>query len=58
VEVSGGKTMKIKLGARNPPQTAIYAQTNTKPRILLVGVNVQYYADLLYEAGAKPAAKI
>ena len=32
-------------------------QTNTKPRILLVGVNVQYYADLLYEAGAKPAAK-
>jgi uncharacterized protein DUF4340 len=57
VEVSGGKTMKIKLGARNPPQTAIYAQTNTKPRILLVGVNVQYYADLLYEAGAKPAAK-
>ena len=41
----------MKLGARNPTQTAIYAQTSSSPRVLLVGVNVQYYADLLYEAG-------
>ena len=57
VEVSGGKKMKVKLGGRNPPQTAIYAQTNMAPRVLLIGVNVQYYADLLYEAGAKSGTK-
>jgi Domain of unknown function (DUF4340) len=53
IEVSGGKRMSVKLGGKNPPQTAIYAQTDLSPRILLVGVNVQYYADLLYEAGTK-----
>jgi Domain of unknown function (DUF4340) len=53
IEVSGGKKMSVKLGGKNPPQTAIYAQTDFSPRILLVGVNVQYYADLLYEAGTK-----
>jgi Domain of unknown function (DUF4340) len=47
----GAKRLAVKLGSRNPPQTAIYAQTSTSPRVLLVGVNVQYYADLLYEAG-------
>ena len=53
IEVAGGKKMAVKLGAKNPPQTAIYVQTDFSPRILLVGVNVQYYADLLYEAGTK-----
>ena len=57
IEVSGGKKFKVKLGGRNPPQTAVYAQTNVKPRVLLIGVNVQYYADLLYEAGAKSGTK-
>lgn len=54
----GGKTVVIKLGARNPPQTAIYAQSSLTPRVLLVGLNVQYYTDLLYEAAshAKPPA--
>jgi hypothetical protein len=47
----GAKHFAVKLGSRNPPQTAIYAQTSVSPRVLLVGVNVQYYADLLYEAG-------
>jgi hypothetical protein len=57
IEVAGGKRMSVKLGGANPPHTAIYAQTNFSPRILLVGVNVQYYADLLYAAGAPgPAA--
>jgi hypothetical protein len=53
IEVSGGKRMSVKLGAPNPPHTAIYAQTNFSPRILLIGANVQYYADLLFSAGAK-----
>jgi hypothetical protein len=53
IELSSGKKLSVKLGARNPTQTAIYAQTSTSPRVLLVGVNVQYYADLLYDAGAR-----
>ncbi len=52
IELAGGKRMSVKLGGANPPHTAIYAQTNSSPRVLLVGVNVQYYADLLYAAGA------
>ncbi|HUE38770.1 MAG TPA: DUF4340 domain-containing protein [Candidatus Binatia bacterium] len=56
IEMKDGRKMTVKLGARNPPQTAIYAQTSNSPRVLLIGVNIQYYADLLYEAGAKSAA--
>lgn len=55
VELASGKKFSVKLGGRNPPQTAIYAQTSVAPRVLLVGLNVQYYADLLYEAGSKEA---
>jgi hypothetical protein len=51
IELSGGRKYSVKLGARNPTQTAIYAQASNSPRVLLVGVNVQYYADLLYDAG-------
>jgi hypothetical protein len=57
IEMKDGKKMIVKLGARNPPQTAIYAQANSSPRVLMIGVNIQYYADLLYEAGTKSAAK-
>jgi len=58
VELTGGKKLSVKLGSRNPPQTAIYAKTNTSPRVLLVGVNVQYYADLLYEASVHAAKTV
>jgi uncharacterized protein DUF4340 len=57
VETKDGQKMSVTLGARNPPQTAIYAKTSLAPRVLLVGVNVQYYADLLYEAGAPKVAE-
>lgn len=53
LEVGGGKKFGVKLGARNPPQTAVYAQTTVAPTVLLIGVNVQYYTDLLYEAGLR-----
>ena len=54
-ELAGGKKASVKVGARNPPQTAVYVQTDSSPRVLLVGLNVQYYSDLLYAAGAKAA---
>lgn len=56
LEFGGGKQAVIKLGARNPPQTAIYAQSSQTPRVLLVGLNVQYYTDLLYQAAGHAAA--
>jgi hypothetical protein len=58
LDTKEGTKLSITLGARNPPQTAIYAKTSVTPRVLLVGVNVQYYTELLYEAGlAKPPPK-
>ena len=65
LESKQGTKYTVTLGARNPPQTAIYARTSVAPRVLLIGLNVQYYADLLYEAAspktaaasAPPAAK-
>lgn len=56
IELAGGRTASVKLGAHNPPRTAIYAQTSFSPRVLLVGLNVQYYADLLYEAARSVVA--
>jgi hypothetical protein len=56
LESKQGTKYTITLGARNPPQTAIYARTSVAPRVLLIGLNVQYYADLLYEAGAAKTA--
>ncbi len=56
LEMKDGKKVSIKLGARNPPQTAIYAQSSITPRVLLIGLNVQYYTDLLFETTSKTAA--
>jgi Domain of unknown function (DUF4340) len=54
-ELAGGKKASVTIGARNPSQTAVYVQTNSSPRVLLAGLTVQYYADLLYAAGSKAA---
>ena len=58
IELANGKKLSVKLGARNPTQTAIYAQSSNSPRVLLVGVNVQYYAELLYEAGVRATKSV
>ena len=56
LESRDGTKYTVTLGARNPPQTAIYARTSVAPRVVLIGLNVQYYADLLFEAGAPKTA--
>ena len=35
---------------RNPARTAVYAQRSDSPRVFLIGLNVRYYEDLLFEA--------
>jgi len=39
----------VLLGLRNPAQTAVYARREGEREVLLVGLNVQYYVDLLLE---------
>lgn len=42
--------VRVQLGARNPSQTAVYARRDGAEDVVLVGLNVQYYVDLLIEA--------
>lgn len=42
----------VAIGARNPTQTAVYARRNDQPAIYLVGMNLRYYIDLVFDAAA------
>jgi hypothetical protein len=52
---TGGEPVTVRLGTRNPSGTAVYAQRGTDPRVFLIGLNVRYYEDLLFEALNRPA---
>jgi len=45
-----GTPITVRLGSRNPSGTAVYAQRSGSDRVYLVGLNVLYYADLVFEA--------
>jgi hypothetical protein len=53
---SPAAVVRVALGARNPPQTAVYAQVQDNPQVVLIGLNVEYYVDLLLANVAPPAA--
>lgn len=55
LELAGGKDLRIEFGAANPPHTAIYARKHVSPKIYLVGLNLEYYGDLLFQAAFPPA---
>jgi len=40
----------VDLGARNPTRTAVYARRSDEPTLFLIGMNVSYYIDLIFEA--------
>lgn len=48
--LSGGKPVTVRFGSRNPSGTAIYAQRDDGPRVYLIGLNVRYYEDLVFQA--------
>ncbi len=51
VELRDSKTpIRVLLGATNPTRTALYAQRAGEPAVYLVGLNVRYYLDLIFEA--------
>jgi Domain of unknown function (DUF4340) len=47
---AGGNPLVIDIGARNPTGTAVYARVEGSPHLALIGLNAQYYADLLIQA--------
>ena len=46
---ASGDVVTVRLGNRNPAGTALYAQRSTSDRVFLIGLNVRYYEDLLFE---------
>lgn len=40
----------VRFGSRNPSGTAIYAQHGDARRVYLIGLNVRYYEDLVFQA--------
>jgi hypothetical protein len=40
----------VAIGGRNPTRTAVYARRSDQPAIFLVGMNLSYYIDLIFDA--------
>jgi hypothetical protein len=40
----------VVIGGRNPTRTAVYARRSDQPAIFLVGMNLSYYIDLIFDA--------
>ncbi len=47
---AGGTPITVRLGGRNPSGTAIYAQRDVGRRVYLIGLNLRYYEDLLFQS--------
>jgi hypothetical protein len=56
--VSGGEPLAtVEMGNRNPTRTAVYAHRADVGQSYLLGLNAQYYLDLIFErAAAAPVA--
>jgi hypothetical protein len=40
----------VAIGAKNPTRTAVYARRSDRPGVFLVGMNLSYYIDLIFDA--------
>jgi uncharacterized protein DUF4340 len=50
IEAAGKpKPVTIVLGAENPTRTAIYAQVEGVPKVFLLGKDLEYYEDLMFQ---------
>jgi hypothetical protein len=47
------RPITVLIGARNPTQTAVYARRSDEDAIYLVGMNLRYYIDLIFDAATK-----
>jgi hypothetical protein len=48
----GSRDVTVLFGDMNPTRTALYARLADDPRAYLVGLNVRYYEDLIFDAAA------
>jgi hypothetical protein len=51
---AGHTLARVRLGAQNPAGTAVYAQRDDSPMVVLVGLNVRYYENLLFSEVGPP----
>lgn len=49
-----GAPVTLVLGNANPSQTGLYGRLEGNPQILLLGLNVRYYVDLVLKQSAAP----
>lgn len=49
VVIANAAPVTVSVGARNPTRTAVYARRSDRPAIYLVGMNLSYYLDLIFE---------
>lgn len=50
IESPGRKEpLRLVFGAENPTHTAIYARVSTSPKVFLLGRNLEYYQDLMFQ---------
>jgi hypothetical protein len=53
---ASGDPITVRLGNRNPAGTALYAQRSNSDGVFLIGLNVDYYEDLLFQGVPLPEA--
>ena len=54
-----GASIVVTIGGTNPTGTAVYARRDNAPEVILIGRNVRYYEDLIFQAlpaGQVPAS--
>jgi hypothetical protein len=59
VVAAQGEPLLVTIGETNPTGTAVYARRGASPDVILIGRNVRYYEDLIFQAlpaGRVPAA--
>ena len=52
VEMTGehGDAVVVHIGSTNPTGTAVYARRDASPDVVLIGRNIRYYEDLIFQA--------
>lgn len=52
VEMMGdrGDAVVVRIGGTNPTGTAVYARRDASPDVVLIGRNIRYYEDLIFQA--------
>jgi hypothetical protein len=48
-----GPPVTVSIGNTNPTETGIYARLEGNPQVILLGLNVRYYVDLVLKASAE-----